>query len=405
MIPSSSSAGGARPAAGPRGARPSSTPEWLVETVVVLEARRTVLLASAIGLSLLGIIAALLLPQFVPPRPLVGAAVGLAAALLAVAIALGVDSVDLTVRGARHVRAAGGRLAASFAGEPDAATTAPLADVVEDQLRERGRVRLGVAPASRSLTSAGAWTDALAVELGRRDHRVVVIDLTPHGDPNRPGVTEIVADGLRLGETVRFDVELPIARLGPGRDGTEAVAAFPALAGRIPGDVEVLVVALPSITHPGCLESVAALDDLIVLAAVDRTPRVDLIAALEGADAAGTPPQVVLLEPSTSLDGPAVAPSATTTAPDTPPEAFFPEVPPEIDLRDRAAEEPEAGPTGISEPVPDEGPWSAPPAATAPDWVAEPVAIRTDDADDPVRAAAAIHTLAQEVWSRENERA
>ncbi|MBW3659849.1 MAG: hypothetical protein KY457_14510, partial [Actinobacteria bacterium] len=101
----STSSGSERGAA--RSATPTS-PGWLAELVDILEDRRRILLTAAIGLSLLGTLAAFVLPQFVPPRPLVGAAVGLAAALLAVAIAVAADSADLTVRGARHVRAAGG---------------------------------------------------------------------------------------------------------------------------------------------------------------------------------------------------------------------------------------------------------------------------------------------------------
>ncbi|MDX1620376.1 MAG: hypothetical protein R3320_05260 [Nitriliruptorales bacterium] len=270
---------------------------WFGEVLDVLEHRRRLVVATALGVSVVGLLAAYFLPDIVPPNPLVGAAVGLAAALLATAAALGVDSVDLTVRGGRHVRAAGAEVVGVLAGRPDPDATAALAERVV-QTRD-GPIRLAFAPVSRAITSVPRWTDALAVELSRRDQRVVVLDLASGPDlSGHPGVLEVVRDGLRLGEAVRFDPELLLARLGPGADDEAALAAWPRLAGNIPADVDVLLVALPSVTQPGVIAAIGAADESWLFASVDRTARVDLIAGLDAADRTGTPTEVVLLDPS-----------------------------------------------------------------------------------------------------------
>jgi hypothetical protein len=274
----------------------SRAPGWLAEVVEVLELRRGVLVTTAFGLSLLGVLTALALPGVLPPRPLVGAAVGLAAVLLAIAVALGVDSVDLVIRGPRHVRASGGRLAAQLAGPPDADAAASLAAAVERRVDD-GRTRIALTPASATDDQdVAGWADALARALAVRGPRVLLVDLTPQRE-ERPGVADVAAGSCRLAEAVDFDHELMLASVGPGRSRREALDGLTELAVRLPSDIEVLVVALPHLGEPGVLAGAAALDRVLVVVEADETPRVDLIAALDALDATAAGSEVVLLDP------------------------------------------------------------------------------------------------------------
>lgn len=272
----------------------------------ILEHRRRTVITTAVGVSIVGMALAYIAPDLLPPTALVGAAVGLAAVLLAIAAALGVDSVDLTIRGGRHVRAAGGDVVAELPGRPDPAQTVALADALEPL--GDGPVRIAFTPVSRSITTVPRWTDALAVELSRREHRVVVLDLASGPDETgHPGVLEVVRDGVRLADAVRFDPELLLARLGPGEDDDGALAAWPRLADKLPSDVDVLLLSLPPVSRPGVLGAIGSADRVWLVAANDRTARVDLIAGLDAADRTGTPAEVVLLDPSQERPAPASA--------------------------------------------------------------------------------------------------
>jgi hypothetical protein len=461
------------PASGPppsAGARGSVTPGWLAEVLEVLVLRRSVLVATALGLSLLGVLTAMVVPQFLPPRPLVGAAVGLAAVLLAVAAALGIDSVDLTVRGPRHVRASGGRLGAEVAGPPDVRAVAGLAAGVARRAAE-GRGRVGLVAAAEDGPDPLAWADALARALSARGLRVLLVDLMAERSAG-PGVAEVAAGEARIAQAVGFDHELLLATLGPGGDRHAALAGLPVVVDRLPSDIEVLLVALPHLSEPGALGAAGSLDRLAVLVEEDHTARVDLIAALDAIDETEAGSDVVLLReaPPTPLDdatpSPAVAadparledptgpipavpvsaeepavwsaevvdPSVEAPSVETPSAEATPldEGTPTPGADGDAAESPEppaedrpgdletqVGPAGAE----DEPAAAVPDAATAEEdeplaerdrWArparhdevigshlaAGPFPEHDDLPEDPVRLAAALQTLAAEVWWR-----
>ncbi len=420
------------------------SPGWLAELLEVLEERRQVLLVAAAGLSVLGVLAALVAPGFVPPRPLVGAAVGLAAALLAVAITVAVDSADPTVTGPRHVRAAGGQVAAVLDATPSADAVAALAARIDARAGAGGRHWIALAPADRSIHTVSAWADVLGVALAARERRVVVIDLADGPRPGVPGVVEVVGDELKLGQAVDFDRELMLARLGPGADDVRALELLTGLVPRLPSDIEILVVALPPLARPGALAAAGTLDRILVFADAGATSRVDLIASLDAIDATDTASEVVLLAPA-SEDLPDLAPEPPSEpAPDPEPELrpepdttgpVLVEVPVVVaepvarDDSDRAEatialhvatalrtgvrdEDPDvtvpdadSGPAG--DPLTEVGRWAAPPRhetlTGANLHPPRPLGDESDEDDEAVRMAAALQTLAQEVWSRDTQ--
>lgn len=463
-------------------------PPWAVELLDVLELRRTVVITSAVGLAFLGVLAALVAPSLVPPRPLVGVAVGLAAILLAVAITLGVDSVDLVVRGPRHVRSSGGHLAAHLRGQPGPAPLGPLADAVAERAGADGRHLIGMVPAVTT-APVEAWHEALARALSLADLRVLTVDLVTRSETH-PGVVDVAEGSVKIGAAVQFDDELLLARIGPGRDRAAALAAFPAVTRRLPADVDVLLAALPEVSEDGVLSAVAGLDHIYVVAESGRTPRVDLIATLDALDEAGVASEVLLVgadEPSipATVAPPGFAPEPDAVAPgaddasvdepadDDPPAAARAREPdpgplaatgplPPLDARDGGedAADDEPAPPGpdvadmadderwddaggwedvagesddpivgdalavavaeasllddldgawgpadggiADDPVVGPGRWAPPPPTPAGSHMAAPA--HAEDADlpeDPVRVAAALQTLAQEIWTRE----
>lgn len=303
----------------------SAAPAWLVELLEILELRRQVLLTAVAGLSLLGVLAAFVLPQFVPPRPMVGAAVGLAAVLLGVAIALAVDSIDLTIRGPRHVRSSGGLLAAHVSDAPEPAALTALVRSVSRRHAHQGRTLVGVA-AVDDVAELVTWSDALAQGLSAEGLRVLSADLHTAVD-DHPGVAEVASGRMRLAEAVRFDEERMLARLGPGHDRAGALSSFPAFAARLPSDIDVLLVALPPLAEGGALGAAASLDHVYLLVHADRTPRVDLIASLDALDATSATSEVVLVSPRPPAP-PEVAGTHTEEADAEPADAWAPELAP-----------------------------------------------------------------------------
>ncbi|MFP4312477.1 MAG: hypothetical protein ACLFS9_10935, partial [Nitriliruptoraceae bacterium] len=86
-----------------------------------------------------------------------------------------------------------------------------------------------------------------------------------------------------------------------GRDHAAALAALTELPARLPRDLDILLVALPTATSRAVVAAATALDHVLVVAERDRTSRVDLIASLEALSAAGTQAQVVLLDTPTAM--------------------------------------------------------------------------------------------------------
>jgi hypothetical protein len=262
---------------------------------------RAVPLRVVVGvLCLVGIALAIIVPDLVPPTPLVGAAVALAALLLGLAVAVAVDAADLTVRGPRHVRAAGGELVAILPSEPDPEGAVPLAEAVLEAQEEDGqRLLLGLAAAGRDARRCSAWTDALAVALARTGASVLRVDLA-NGRSERAGLVEVVREGRKLPSVVTFDPDLRLARIGAGHDHAGALEALPTLPTRLPRDLDVLLVALPTAASRQVVAATAALDHVLVVAERDSTSRVDLIAGLDALEAAGIAAQVMLLDDRTA---------------------------------------------------------------------------------------------------------
>ncbi len=291
-------------------------PDWLAEALDVLSARRRLVVATAVGLVLFGAIVALVAPSILPPRAVVGAAVGVAAALLSTALALALDASDLVVRGARHVRAAGGTVDVRVGRQHD--DVGPLLAAVARHAGA-GPLRVALAPASRSAGVPGARAAALAEALARTGRKVLLTDLTRGGSP-AAGLSDVITGTRTLSEVVRFEQELYLARLAVGSDPDVAIRGFAGWVDGLPSDLEVLVAALPPLAEPGVLAASASLDATLVLVEVGRTERVDLIASLDAVDAAHLTCEVVLVDPerTAALASPPVDEGVPAGHPDEP---------------------------------------------------------------------------------------
>ena len=283
-----------------RADRPSHPPLWLVEGLDIVS-RKWVLLAVVTAVVIVvGAIVALVLPDVVPPAPAVGAAVGLAGLLLGLAAAVATDATDLVVRGPRHVAAAGGELVAVLPRDPSVAAAGPLAAAVLE-VREPGvPLLLAFATASRDARRSSAWTDAIARSLVSEGVGVLRVDLAS-GRSEHPGLVEVVRDGTRLADAVTFEPGVKLAQLSAGRDHADALAALTELPGRLPRDLDIMLVSLPTAASRSVVAAATALDHVLIIVERDRTSRVDLIASLDALEAAGTHAQVVLLDTSTAM--------------------------------------------------------------------------------------------------------
>jgi hypothetical protein len=293
--------------------RPSRPPLWLVEGLDIVQHRRRLLLAVVAVVVALGVLLAVVAPGIVPPVPVVGAAVGLAAVLLGLAAILAADTADLTVRGPRHVGAAGGELVAVLPHDPDPSAAARLADAVSEAKEEGEPLLLGLAASGSDTRRTSGWTDALARALSDSGLRVLRIDLAS-GDGEGPGLVEVVRGELKLAQAVEFEAGLRLTRLGPGGDRAGALEALAELTTRLPPDLDVLLAALPTAATRQVVQAVACLDHVLIVAERDRTSRVELIAGLDALEAAGTHPQVVLLDEHTAARLGEREPASDTTA-------------------------------------------------------------------------------------------
>jgi hypothetical protein len=337
----------------PRPRRPR-TPLWVIEGLDITRRRAMPLRIVAGAVCVVGLALAILVPDLVPPTPLVGAAVALAALLLGLAAAVAVDAADLTVRGPRHVRAAGGELVAILPTQPDADEAAPLAEAVLEAREGDGkRLLLGLAAAGRDARRCSAWTDALAVALARTGASVLRVDLAS-GRSERPGLVEVVREGRKLPSVVTFEDQLRLARVGAGRDHAGALEVLPTLPARLPRDLDVLLVALPTAASRQVVAATRALDHVLVVAERDTTSRVDLIAGLDALEAAGIAAQVALLDDRTArlLSPPATDgadPGEAAVDEPTPAEPTLAETPAEAAVAEPAAAEP--GPAAATAPL------------------------------------------------------
>ncbi|MFA9429675.1 hypothetical protein [Egicoccus sp. AB-alg2] len=371
-------------------------PLWLMEGLDILERRGGSVRLTVLVVCLLGILAAWLFPGLVPPTPIVGAAVALAALLLGLAVGIAVDTADLTLRGPRHVRAAGGELVAVVPTELNVAAARPLAAAVLDAREDDGKLILGIAAVGRDGRRASALTDALAIALADFGVSVLRLDLAA-GREDRPGLHEVLRGEHRLVQVVDFEADgVPLARLGPGRDLAGALAALPELPARLPRDLDVLLVALPTAASRASVAAATALDHVLLLGERNVTSRVDLLAGLDALESVGLDAQVVLLDdrfqPPTATEPLPIPDPAEPVIPDPDTEPVHPD--PERPL------EPEPRPV-VPEPEPplpvpqpegatpseDAGPDVAgPPARPEPEATGEP-AVSPEPEAIPVSAA------------------
>jgi hypothetical protein len=283
-----------------RSDRPSHPPLWVVEGLDIVHRKRLLLASVVVAVVVVGALVALLFPGVMPRTPEVGAAIGLAALLLGLAAAVATDATDLIVRGPRHVAAAGGELVAVLPRDPSVAAAGPLATAVLE-VREPGvPLLLALATAGRDARRSNAWTDAIARALVSEGVGVLRVDLAS-GRSDRAGLVEVVRDGLRLADVVTFEPGLKLAQLSAGRDHAEALVALTELPGRLPRDLDIMLVSLPTAASRSVVAAATALDHVLVVVERDRTSRVDLIASLDALEAAGTHAQAVLLDTQTAL--------------------------------------------------------------------------------------------------------
>lgn len=359
----------------------SHPPLWLVEGLDIVEQRRSVLLAVTIGVIALGGILAVLAPGLVPPVPIVGAAVGLAALLLGLAVAVALDATDLRLRGPRHVGAAGGELVAVLPTLAEKAGAETLAEAVLAARVPGSPLLLGLAASGRDVRPTVAWTDALATALEAGGVSVLRIDLAS-GHTRSAGLLEVVRDGVKLASAVTFGPEPKVARLGAGADLAGALGTLSSLPGRLPRDLDVLLVALPMAATRPVVTAVRSLDHVLIVAQRDRTSRVELIAGLDALEAAGTRAQVALLDDRTaarlarrSLEVAAEPESAPDVADDTTVDAAEPAGSQPLGARRSGPSA--SGPAHVAEPEPEKVPVAVAEVGDAVDEVKD--AGETDD--------------------------
>src|SRR6056297_1985759 len=283
-----------------RSRRSSHPPLWLVEGLDIVQRKAVPLGVTVAIVVLAATLLAWLAPGVLAPTPLVGAAVGLAAVLLGVAAAVATDASDLTVRGPRHIAAAGGELVAVLPRDPSVAAAGPLANAIIEVRTPGAPLLLAFATASRDARRANAWTQAIARALVAEGSGVLRVDLAS-GRTEDEGLLEVVRDGRRLAEVVSYEPGVKLAELGAGQDHAAALVALTELPARLPRDLDILLVALPTATSRAVVAAATALDHVLVVAERDRTSRVDLIASLEALSTAGTQAQVVLLDTPTAM--------------------------------------------------------------------------------------------------------
>jgi hypothetical protein len=369
----------------PTAPRRSRVPRWLYEGVDLVQQRQRALLISfGVVVAIAGVVT-IVAPDVLPPTPLVGAAIGIAGLLLALAVLIALDTASLKVRGPRHIRAAGGELVAVLPSEPSSDAAADLARAIEEVRPSDRTLLLGVAAATGDGKRVGRWAQVVARCLAERGTSVLSLDLTADGG-NRPGFLEVVRHGYKLGDVVEMDPEVRLATLGPGRDNTEALRAFNEAGRWIPRDLEVLIVAMPMAASRAVVRASLSLDQVLIVAERDRTSRVELIAGLDATEAVGTHSQVILIDDTYAryLGIGAPAPAAeVSAAPDAAPPMTEPPIP-----EDPVFDPPVAEDSTAATEVADE-----PPEPEVAEGPVEPVL-----ADEHVEPGSAEESSEPEVW-------
>lgn len=258
------------------------------EIAELLHLQRPAAGITAVAVVLLGLVVALVAPDVVPANLLTGLAVGVLALLAGVAAAVALDGRDPILRGPRHLRRDGHAVLARMAGPDAVQHGAPVLTALQRRLE--GREHLSVV-----LTGTGTDPSRLAVALGRGaaadGHTALVIDLRA---PDAPGVADVGAGEVRLGEAARLADDRPYAWIGAGTDGASAADAATGVVRRPPRDLQLLLVVAPegATRVPALLE---ACERTVLLVAADTEQRAMVTARLRALHRAGARPEAVVV--------------------------------------------------------------------------------------------------------------
>ena len=282
------------PPAAPGGRR-RRPPTWAIELLDVLDRRGTFALWVGAVLATVTLLVATISPTLVAPRATVGIAVAITALAVGLALALALDTLDVRIRGPRHVRSSGGELVALLPTDPTLRDADDLAAAVLEVRTAGVPLHLGLAPVAGDVTATIEWTRALGEAIARTGVSVLLVDMTS-GASDRPGVLEVVRDRVPLADVVTYASDLPFAEAGAGLDHLKALQAFVSLPVVLPVDVELLLVALPPIVNRSTVNAARILDQVLLVAEANLASRVELMASLDALRVAGCSPQVVLVD-------------------------------------------------------------------------------------------------------------
>lgn len=277
------------------GGRRRGHPLWAIELLDVLDRRGLFALWVGGVLAAIALLIATVAPGVVPPSALGGVTVAVPALAVGLALALALDTLDVRVRGPRHVRSSGGELVALLPSVPTDADADDLASSVLEVRPAGTPLHLGLAPVADDPTATVEWTRALAQALARTGVSVLLVDLTA-GASEGPGILEVVRDRLPLSDVVTYADGLPLAEAGAGRDHLRALQALVTFPSVLPADVEILLVALPPVVNRSTVNAARILDQVLLVGEAHLTSRVELMASLDALRVAGCSPQIVLVD-------------------------------------------------------------------------------------------------------------
>ncbi|MEY3019513.1 MAG: hypothetical protein RLZZ272_497, partial [Actinomycetota bacterium] len=268
---------------------------WLSEALDVVERRRRAIVGVTLLGILLGLAGSALAPSVLPARPALGAVVAVVALALGLAVATGLDAVDPRILGPRHVRACGGDLVALLPFVVDERDADELAEAITDLQRHLGPLRIGLAPAGGDPDAAVQWSRAIALSIARTGTSVLHLDLVSPAR-GRPGASDVADGRAELPDVAELRPDLRLATVGSGSDPVLALEGIVGIVEAVPGDVEVVLVSLPSVTNRTVVAAAAALHQVLLVVERSLTSRVELIAAIDVLAAAGRPPQIALVD-------------------------------------------------------------------------------------------------------------
>ena len=258
------------------------------EIAELLHIQRPAAIIAAAVVVLVGLVMSLVAPSVLPANAVTGLGVGILALVAAVVAAVVLDGRDPVVRGPRHLRRDGHTVLARMAGPDPVDHGGPVLRALERRLADRDHL-------SVLLTGTGTDPSALAEALGRGaagdGHTALVIDLRASG---APGVCDVGAGTVRLGEAATIADDRPYAWIGAGVDREAAIAAAAGVVQRPPRDLQLLVVVAPDAATQ-TPELLAACDRTLLLVAADTHQRGMVSTRFQALTRAGATPEAVVV--------------------------------------------------------------------------------------------------------------